>query len=106
MNGKKRDGKMRLAKIKLCLYRFIYSQIKHIKPTTQNMRSPGNGFLKNIAKELKLVLNEFFYTDSIKTLSTDRVTRIIDKKEKAGANPENQRSIFILFSFKEELLIM
>ena len=70
------------------------------------MRNPGNGFLKNIAKELKFVLNEFFYTDSIKTLSTDRATRIIDKKEKAGANSENQLSIFILFSFKEELLIM
>ena len=97
---------MKLNKIKLYLYQLIYSQIKHTKIMTQNMRSPGNGFLKNIAKELKLVLNEFFYTNSIKTLSTDRVTRIINKKEKAGSNPENQRSIFILFSFKEELLIM
>ena len=60
---------MKLAKIKLYLYRFIYSQIKHTKLMTQNMKSPGNGFLGNIAKELMIVFNEFVYTDSIKKLN-------------------------------------
>ena len=69
---------MRLAKIKFCLYRFIYSQIKHTKPTTQNMRSPGNGFLGNIAKELMLVFNEFVYTDSIKKLNIKKNNHVVE----------------------------
>ena len=52
---------MKLIKIKLYIYQLIYSQIKHTKLMTQNMRSPGNGFLGNIAKELMIVFNEFVY---------------------------------------------
>ena len=69
---------MKLAEIKLCLYRFIYSQIKHTKLMTQNMRSPGNGFLGNIAKELMIVFNEFVYTDSIKKLNVQKNDHVIE----------------------------
>ena len=60
---------MKLIKIKLYIYQLIYSQIKHTKLMTQNMRSPGNGFLGSIAKELMIVFNEFVYNDSIKKLN-------------------------------------
>lgn len=69
---------MKLAKIKLYLYRFIYSQIKHTKLMTQNMKSPGNGFLGNIAKELMIVFNEFVYTDSIKKLNVQKNDHVIE----------------------------
>ena len=69
---------MRFAKIKLHLYRLIYSQIKHTKLMTQNMRSPGNGFLGNIAKELMIVFNEFVYTDSIKKLNVQKNDHVIE----------------------------
>ena len=50
---------MKSNKIKLYLYQLIYSQIKHTKIMTQNMRSPGNGFLGNVARELMIIFNEF-----------------------------------------------
>ena len=50
---------MKLNKIKLYLYQLIYSQIKHTKIMTQNMRSPGKGFLGNVARELMIIFNEF-----------------------------------------------
>ena len=39
---------------------------------TQNMRSPGNGFLGNIAKELMIIFNEFVYNDSITKLNVKK----------------------------------
>ena len=42
---------------------------------TQNMKSPGNGFLGNIAKELMIVFNEFVYTDSIKKLNVQKIRK-------------------------------
>ena len=69
---------MKLIKIKLYLYQLIYSQIKHTKLMTQNMRSPGNGFLGNIAKELMIVFNEFVYNDSIKKLNVKKNDNVIE----------------------------
>ena len=68
---------MKLNKIKLYIYQLIYSQIKHTKLMTQNMRSPGNGFLGNIAKELMIVFNEFVYNDSIKKLNVKKTNEIV-----------------------------
>ena len=48
---------MKLNKFKLYLYQLMYSQIKHTKIMTQNMRSPGNGFLGNVARELMIIFN-------------------------------------------------
>ena len=69
---------MKLIKIKLYIYQLIYSQIKHTKLMTQNMRSPGNGFLGNIAKELMVVFNEFVYNDSIKKLNVKKNDNVIE----------------------------
>ena len=69
---------MKLIKIKLYIYQLIYSQIKHTKLMTQNMRSPGNGFLGNIAKELMIVFNEFVYNDSIKKLNVKKNDNVIE----------------------------
>ena len=69
---------MKLIKIKLYIYQLIYSQIKHTKLMTQNMRSPGNGFLGNIAKELMIVFNEFVYNDSIKKLNVKKDDNVIE----------------------------
>ena len=69
---------MKLIKIKLYIYQLIYSQIKHTKLMTQNMRSPGNGFLGNIAKELMIIFNEFVYNDSIKKLNVKKNDNVIE----------------------------
>ena len=69
---------MKLINIKLYIYQLIYSQIKHTKLMTQNMRSPGNGFLGNIAKELMIVFNEFVYNDSIKKLNVKKNDNVIE----------------------------
>ena len=69
---------MNLIKIKLYIYQLIYSQMKHTKIMTQNMRSPGNGFLGNIAKELMIIFNEFVYNDSIKKLNVKKNDSVIE----------------------------
>ena len=69
---------MELIKIKLYIYQLIYSQIKHTKLMTQNMRSPGNGFLGNIAKELMIIFNEFVYNDSITKLNVKKNDNVIE----------------------------
>ena len=69
---------MKLIKIKLYIYQLIYSQIKHTKLMTQNMRSPGNGFLGNIAKELMIIFNEFVYNDSITKLNVKKNDNVIE----------------------------
>ena len=69
---------MKLIKIKLYIYQLIYSKIKHTKLMTQNMKSPGNGFLGNIAKELMIVFNEFVYNDSIKKLNVKKNDNVIE----------------------------
>lgn len=68
---------MKLIKIKLYIYQLIYSQIKHTKLMTQNMRSPGNGFLGNIAKELMIIFNEFVYNDSITKLNVKKMIMLL-----------------------------
>ena len=45
---------------------------------TQNMRSPGNGFLGNIAKELMIIFNEFVYNDSITKLNVKKNDNVIE----------------------------
>ena len=45
---------------------------------TQNMRSPGNGFLGNVAKELMIIFNEFVYEDSIKRLNVSKNDQVIE----------------------------
>ena len=69
---------MKLNKIKLYLYQLIYSQIKHTKIMTQNMRSPGNGVLGNVARELMIIFNEFVYEDSIKRLNVSKNDQVIE----------------------------
>ena len=69
---------MKLNKIKVCLYQLIYSQIKHTKVMTQNMKSPGNGFLGNVARELMIIFNEFVYNDSIKKLNIRKNDEVIE----------------------------
>ena len=44
--------------MKFFIYRFIYNKIKHTNLMTQNMRSPGKGFLGIIAKTLMLSFNK------------------------------------------------
>ena len=69
---------MKLNKIKFYLYQLIYSQIKHTKVMTQNMKSPGNGFLGNVARELMIIFNEFVYNDSIKKLNIKKNDKVIE----------------------------
>ena len=69
---------MKSNKIKLYLYQLIYSQIKHTKIMTQNMRSPGNGFLGNVARELMIIFNEFVYNDSVKRLNIRKNDKVIE----------------------------
>jgi ubiquinone/menaquinone biosynthesis C-methylase UbiE len=69
---------MKLNKIKLYLYQLIYSQIKHTKVMTQNMKSPGDGFLGNVARELMIIFNEFVYNDSIKKLNIKKNDKVIE----------------------------
>ena len=69
---------MKLNKIKFYLYQLIYSQIKHTKVMTQNMRSPGNGILGNVARELMIIFNEFVYNDSIKRLNIKKNDKVIE----------------------------
>ena len=69
---------MILNKIKLYVYQLIYSQIKHTKIMTQNMRSPGNGFLGNVARELMIIFNEFVYNDSVNRLNIRKNDKIIE----------------------------
>ena len=69
---------MKLNKIKLYLYQLIYSQIKHTKVMTQNMKSPGDGFLGNVARELMIIFNEFVNNDSIKKLNIKKNDKVIE----------------------------
>ena len=55
--------------LKFYFYLFIYSKLKHTKLMTQNMKSPNNGFLGNIAKYLMLSFNKFVINDSVKKLN-------------------------------------
>lgn len=64
--------------LKFYIYHIIYSQIKHTKCMTKNMRSPGNGFLGNIAKYLMIAFNEFVYDDSVKKLDIRKNDKVIE----------------------------
>ena len=58
--------------LKFYFYLFIYSKIKHTRLMTQNMKSPNNGFLGNIAKYLMLSFNKFVINDSVKKLNIQK----------------------------------
>jgi ubiquinone/menaquinone biosynthesis C-methylase UbiE len=45
---------------------------------TQNMKSPGDGFLGNVARELMIIFNEFVYNDSIKKLNIKKNDKVIE----------------------------
>ena len=103
---------MKLIKIKLYIYQLIYSQIKHTKLMTQNMRSPGNGFLGNIAKELMIVFNEFVYNDSIKKLNVKKNDNVIEigsgngqgSKKLLNLTSKNIISIEVSDTFRNKLI--
>ena len=65
-------------KIKFYIYSIIYSQIKHTKLMTKNMRSPDDGFLGNIAKYLMINFNEFIINDSVKKLEIRKNDEVIE----------------------------
>ena len=69
---------MKINKIKFYLYLLIYSQIKHTKLMTKNMRSPSNGILGNIAKHLMINFNEFIINDSVKKLDVRNNDEVIE----------------------------
>ena len=45
---------------------------------TQNMKSPGNGILGNVARELMIIFNEFVFNDSIKRLNIKKNDKVIE----------------------------
>ena len=65
-------------KIKFYIYSLIYSQIKHTKLMTKNMRSPDDGFLGNIAKYLMISFNDFIINDSVKKLDVKKNDEVIE----------------------------
>ena len=69
---------MKINKIKFYVYLLIYSQIKHTKLMTKNMRSPSDGFLGNIAKHLMINFNEFIINDSVKKLDVRNNDEVIE----------------------------
>lgn len=69
---------MKINKIKFYVYLLIYSQIKHTKLMTKNMRSPSNGILGNIAKHLMINFNEFIINDSVKKLDVRNNDEVIE----------------------------
>ena len=64
--------------LKFYFYLFIYSKLKHTKLMTQNMKSPNNSFLGNIAKYLMLSFNKFVINDSVKKLNIQKNDTIIE----------------------------
>ena len=69
---------MKVSKLKFYIYSLIYSQIKHTRIMTQNMRSPDNGFLGNIAKCLMINFNEFIINDSVQKLEVKKNDEVIE----------------------------
>lgn len=69
---------MKINKIKFYVYLLIYSQIKHTKLMTKNMRNPSDGFLGNIAKHLMINFNEFIINDSVKKLDVRNNDEVIE----------------------------
>jgi ubiquinone/menaquinone biosynthesis C-methylase UbiE len=69
---------MKINKIKFYVYLLIYSQIKHTKLMTKNMRSPNDGILGNIAKHLMINFNEFIINDSVKKLDVRNNDEVIE----------------------------
>ena len=61
---------------------------------TQNMRSPGNGFLGNIAKELMIVFNKFVINDSIKKLN---IKKSMERKLKNPFKKEKQNLLLLIY---------
>ena len=63
---------------KFFVFKFIYNQIKHSKLMTQNMRSPGNGFLGIIAKTLMLRFNKIVINDAVNRLNIETDEKVIE----------------------------
>ena len=72
---------------------------------TQNMRSPGNGFLGNIAKELMVVFNEFVYNDSIKKLNVKKNDNVIEIGSGNGQGIKKLLSSILLKHVKKHLFL-
>ena len=64
--------------MKFFIFRFIYNKIKHTNLMTQNMRSPGKGFLGIIAKTLMLSFNKAVINDAVNRLNIKRNEKIIE----------------------------
>ena len=69
---------MSFNKLKFYFYRFVYSRLKHTKLMTQNMKSPNNGFLGNIAKYLMVNFNKIIINDSVKKLNIKKNDKVIE----------------------------
>ena len=55
---------------------------------TQNMKSPGNGILGNVARELMIIFNEFVFNDSIKRLNIKKNDKVIEIGSRNGQGIE------------------
>ena len=103
---------MSFNKLKFYFYRFVYSRIKHTKLMTQNMKSPNNGFLGNIAKYLMVNFNKIIINDSVKKLNIKKNDKVIEIGSGNGQaidemlklTKQNITSIEVSEKFRSELI--
>ncbi|MDC0530564.1 class I SAM-dependent methyltransferase [Alphaproteobacteria bacterium] len=103
---------MSFNKLKFYFYRFVYSRLKHTKLMTQNMKSPNNGFLGNIAKYLMVNFNKIIIYDSVKKLNIKKNDKVIEIGSGNGQaidemlklTKQNITSIEVSEKFRTELI--
>ena len=103
---------MSFNKLKFYFYRFVYSRLKHTKLMTQNMKSPNNGFLGNIAKYLMVNFNKIIINDSVKKLNINKNDKVIEIGSGNGQaidemlklTKQNITSIEVSEKFRTELI--
>ena len=103
---------MSFNKLKFYFYRFVYSRLKHTKLMTQNMKSPNNGFLGNIAKYLMVNFNKIIINDSVKKLNIKKNDKVIEIGSGNGQaidemlklTKQNITSIEVSEKFRTELI--
>ena len=103
---------MSFNKLKFYFYRFVYSRLKHTKLMTQNMKSPNNGFLGEIAKYLMVNFNKIIINDSVKKLNIKKNDKVIEIGSGNGQaidemlklTKQNITSIEVSEKFRTELI--
>ncbi len=103
---------MSFNKLTFYFYRFVYSRLKHTKLMTQNMKSPNNGFLGNIAKYLMVNFNKIIINDSVKKLNIKKNDKVIEIGSGNGQaidemlklTKQNITSIEVSEKFRTELI--